>query len=188
MPAGLYAVIVISFLIVAAIVVRRTQRGAIVARLPLLDGETVILEESGLKLFHRSRKTAAHGGGTTTYRVHSTFTDRRGPPRHRRPRGQAQVRDPARPRLPDTRATGSRDGLSGLPPQVRALERIPDLRMLRGRRQRGRRRTERRASASSSRSPKPAPGGATHPRCGSRRRRPHGTRRRSRGSRRVRAG
>ena len=77
MPAGLYAVIVISFLIVAAVVVRRTQRGAIVARLPLLDGETVVLEESGLKLFHSSRKTAAHGGGTTTYRVHSMLTDRR---------------------------------------------------------------------------------------------------------------
>lgn len=77
MPAALYAVIVIAFVIVGVVVVRRTQRGAIVARLPLLDGERVLLEESGLKLFHRSRRTAAHGGGTTTYRVHSMLTDRR---------------------------------------------------------------------------------------------------------------
>jgi hypothetical protein len=76
-PAGLYVVIVIAFLIVAVGIVRRTQRGAIVARLPLLEGERVILEESGLKLLHRSRRTAALGGGTVTHRVRSTLTDRR---------------------------------------------------------------------------------------------------------------
>lgn len=77
MPAALFAIIVVAFVIVAVVIVRRTQRGAFVTRLPLLEGEQVLLEESGLKLFHRSRKTSAHGGGTVTYRVHSTLTDQR---------------------------------------------------------------------------------------------------------------
>src|SRR4051794_22548258 len=77
MPGALFAVIVIAFVVVGVVVVRRTQRGAIVARLPLDDGEQVILAEEGLKLFHRSRKLAVRGGGTVTYRVRSLLTDRR---------------------------------------------------------------------------------------------------------------
>ena len=77
MPVALFAVIVIAFVVVAVVVVRRTQRGAIVTRLPLDEGERVLLEEDGLKLFHRFRRTSAHGGGTVTHRVHSTLTDRR---------------------------------------------------------------------------------------------------------------
>ena len=77
MPGALFAVIVVAFVIVGVIVVRRTQRGAIVARLPIDDNEQVVLEEEGLKLFYRFRRTAAHGGGTVTYRVRSVLTDRR---------------------------------------------------------------------------------------------------------------
>jgi hypothetical protein len=73
----LFAIIVVVFVVVGVVLVRRTQRGAIVERLPLGDSERVILEEAGLKLFHRSRRRAARGGGTTTYRVRSVLTDRR---------------------------------------------------------------------------------------------------------------
>ena len=77
MPRALFAVIVVLFVLVAVVLVRRTQRGAIVERLPLGEGEHVLLEEGGLKLFHRSRRRAARGGGTTTHRVRSVLTDRR---------------------------------------------------------------------------------------------------------------
>jgi hypothetical protein len=77
MPAALLVVIVAGFVVVAVVVVRRTLRGAVVARLPLDEREHVILEEEGLKLFHRAFQTAAHGGGTTTYRVRSVLTDQR---------------------------------------------------------------------------------------------------------------
>jgi hypothetical protein len=77
MPGALFAVIVVLFVVVGVVLVRRTQRGAIVERLPLGDGEHVILEETGLKLFHRFRRRAARGGGTTTHRVRSVLTDQR---------------------------------------------------------------------------------------------------------------
>ena len=76
-PGAVFAVIVVAFVIVGVVVVRRTQRGAVVARLPLGEDEQVILEEEGLKLFHRFRRTAARGGGTVTHRVRSVLTDRR---------------------------------------------------------------------------------------------------------------
>jgi hypothetical protein len=76
-PGALFAVIVIVFVVVGVVVVRRMQRGAIVERLPLGEGEQVLLEEEGLKLFHRFRQTAVRGGGTVTYRVRSVLTDRR---------------------------------------------------------------------------------------------------------------
>lgn len=76
-PVALYVVIVIAFLVVAVVLVRRTQRGAVVARLPLGEGEQILLEEAGLKLFHRFRQTAVRGGGTVTHRVRSVLTDRR---------------------------------------------------------------------------------------------------------------
>ncbi len=77
MSGALYAVVVIAFVAVAVVVVRRTQRGAIVVRLPLEGGESVLLEEEGLKLSHRFRRTAAHGGVVVTHRVRSVLTDRR---------------------------------------------------------------------------------------------------------------
>ena len=39
--------------------------------------ERVLLEEEGLKLFHRFRQTSVRGGGTVTHRVRSVLTDRR---------------------------------------------------------------------------------------------------------------
>jgi hypothetical protein len=76
-PGAVFAVIVVAFVVVGVVVVRRLQRGAIVVRLPVGDNEQVILEEEGLKLFHRSRRAAVRGGGTVTYRVRSVLTDRR---------------------------------------------------------------------------------------------------------------
>jgi hypothetical protein len=76
-PAAVYAIVVVAFLCVGVLVVRRTQRGAVVARLPVDDGEQILLEEHGLKLFHRSRRIAVRGGGTVTHRVRSVLTDRR---------------------------------------------------------------------------------------------------------------
>jgi len=77
MPVALFAVIVIAFVVIGVVFVRRTQRGAFVTSLPIEDGEHVILEEEGLKLFHRFRRMAVRGGGTTTYRVRSVLTGRR---------------------------------------------------------------------------------------------------------------
>jgi hypothetical protein len=74
---ALFAVIVVAFAVVGVVFVRRTQRGAFVARLPIEEGEHVILEEEGLKLFHRFRRMAVRGGGTVTHRVRSVLTDRR---------------------------------------------------------------------------------------------------------------
>jgi hypothetical protein len=76
-PVAIFVVIVVVFVFVGVILVRRTQRGAIVERLPFLEGEHVVLEEEGLKLFHKFRQTAVRGGGTTTYRVRSVLTNRR---------------------------------------------------------------------------------------------------------------
>jgi hypothetical protein len=76
-PVAVFAVIVVAFVLVGVLVVRRTQRGAVVARLPLGEGEQMLLEEEGLKLFHMFRRTAARGGGTVTHRVRSVLTDRR---------------------------------------------------------------------------------------------------------------
>jgi hypothetical protein len=77
MPGWLFAVIVIVFVAVAIVLVRRSMKGAVLERLPLADGENVILEEEGLKISHRGRKGAAAGGWTTTYKVRSVLTDRR---------------------------------------------------------------------------------------------------------------
>src|SRR3954466_11782815 len=77
MPGWLFAVIVVAFLVGGVLYVRSKQKGAFVERFPLADGEAAILEEEGLKVFHRARKLAVRGGGTTTYRVRSLLTDRR---------------------------------------------------------------------------------------------------------------
>jgi len=77
MPGAVFAIIVVAFVVVAVVLVRRKQRGAIVAHLPLDQGEQVILEEEGLKLSHRFRQTSARGGWTVIHRVRSVLTDRR---------------------------------------------------------------------------------------------------------------
>ena len=77
MPGWLFAVIVLAFLAVAIVLVRRSMKGAIAERLPLAEGERVILEEAGLKLSSRSRKRALRGGWIVTYKVRSVLTDSR---------------------------------------------------------------------------------------------------------------
>ena len=77
MPGWVFAVVVIVFLAVAVVLVRRSMKGAIVEHLPLGEDEQVLLEEEGLKVFHRGRKTALRGGWTVTYRMRSALTDRR---------------------------------------------------------------------------------------------------------------
>ena len=77
MPGWLFAVIVIVFIAVAILLVRRSMKGAVLERLPIADGEQVILEEEGLKVTSRGRKGAVAGGWTTTYKVRSVLTDRR---------------------------------------------------------------------------------------------------------------
>ena len=80
MSAALFAVIVIVF-VVAAVVgvlyVHKTHKGAIVERLPLDQGEEILLEEEGLKLFHTFARTAVGGEGTLTHWVRAVLTDRR---------------------------------------------------------------------------------------------------------------
>jgi hypothetical protein len=77
MPVGLFAGIVIVFVIVGVIYVRSSQKRRIVERLPLEQDENVLLEEAGLKVFHRFRRMAVRGGGTVTHRVRAVLTDRR---------------------------------------------------------------------------------------------------------------
>lgn len=77
MPAALLAVIVIAVVVVGVVTVRRTQRRAFVAHLPIGEGEQVILEEEGLKLAYRFRRNAVRGGWSVTSRVRSILTDRR---------------------------------------------------------------------------------------------------------------
>jgi hypothetical protein len=77
MPGWLFAAIVVVFAAGAVLYIRSTQRGRIVERIPVEQGEEVLLEEEGLKVFHRFRRRSAFGGGTTTHRVRAVLTDRR---------------------------------------------------------------------------------------------------------------
>ena len=77
MPTVVFTAIVVAFLLVGVVLVRRSQRGAFVDRLPVGGDENVLLEEEGLKVGHRFRRMSVWGGWTTTYRVRSTLTDRR---------------------------------------------------------------------------------------------------------------
>src|SRR4051794_22656460 len=77
MPVWLYAGIVVAFVVAGVLYVRSTQKGAFVERLPVGPDEQVLLEEEGLKVFHRFRRTAVRGGGTVTLRVRAVLTDRR---------------------------------------------------------------------------------------------------------------
>src|SRR5262245_63370036 len=77
MPGWLFAVIVVAFVVGGVLYVRSTQKGRIVESLPLEPGESVLLEEEGLKVFHRFRRMAVRGGGTVTHRVRAVLTNRR---------------------------------------------------------------------------------------------------------------
>jgi hypothetical protein len=76
-PAWVFALIVVAFVVVAVFVIRSKQGGRIVERLPFEPDEHVLLEEAGLKLFHRFRKRAVRGGGTQIRGVRAVLTDRR---------------------------------------------------------------------------------------------------------------
>jgi hypothetical protein len=77
MPGALFAVIVVVFAVVGVVYVRSKQKGAIVERLPIDQDENVLLDEKGLKVFHRFRRMAVRGGGTVIHRVRVVLTDRR---------------------------------------------------------------------------------------------------------------
>ena len=77
MPGALFAVIVVVFVVVGVVYVRSKQKGAIVEHLPIDQDENVLLDEKGLKVFHRFRRMAVRGGGTVTYRLRVVLTDRR---------------------------------------------------------------------------------------------------------------
>lgn len=77
MPGALFAVVVVVFVVVGVVYVRSKQKGAIVERLPIDPDEKILLDESGLKVFHRFRRMAVRGGGTTTLRIRVVLTDRR---------------------------------------------------------------------------------------------------------------
>ena len=77
MPGALYAAIVVVFVVVGVVYVRSTQKRAIVERLPIDEDEDILLDETGLKVFHRFRRMAARGGGRITHRLRVVLTDRR---------------------------------------------------------------------------------------------------------------
>jgi hypothetical protein len=77
MPGWLFTGIVVVFAVGGVLYVRSKQKGAFVERLPLEEGENTLLEEEGLKIFHRARRRAIRDGGTVTYRVRVLLTDRR---------------------------------------------------------------------------------------------------------------
>jgi hypothetical protein len=77
MPGWLSAGIIVVFVVVGVVFIRSTQKGAFVERLPVEADEDVLLEEEGLKLFHRFRRRAVRDGGTVTYRVRAVLTNRR---------------------------------------------------------------------------------------------------------------
>ncbi len=77
MPGWLFAGVVVVFAVGGVLYVRSKQKGAFVERLPVEEGEATLLEEEGLKVWHRARRRAVRDGGTTTYRVRARLTDRR---------------------------------------------------------------------------------------------------------------
>ncbi|MES1246138.1 MAG: hypothetical protein ABUS54_00510 [Actinomycetota bacterium] len=77
MSGWLFAIVVVGFVVAAFLTIRSRQRGRIVEHLPLAPDERVLLEEEGLKVFHRFRRRSVGGGGTTTHRVRAVLTDRR---------------------------------------------------------------------------------------------------------------
>ena len=184
MPVGLFAGIVVVFVIVGVMFVRSSQKRRIVERLPLEEDEDVLLEEDGLKVFHRFRRRAVRDGGTVTYRVRAVLTDRRilvatGGPEGKHKFVILMILDyttPARGR--------TRERVCGLQEEVPPRERLSDVRVLgRGRQPR----EEDGEDGASDRRAVPggrAEAGAIHPRSSSTRSRPSGTERRSPAARR----
>lgn len=72
MSTIVFTVILVAFVAVAVVLVRRTLKPAITDRLPLEEGERVLLDEAGLKVDHRIRSK-----GVRTHRVRAVLTDRR---------------------------------------------------------------------------------------------------------------
>ena len=104
--------------------VRSTQKGAFVERLPVEQDEDVLLEEEGLKLFHRFRRMAVRGGGRYSSRAGGAHRSAH-PARDGRARGQAQVRDPDDPRLHDPGGGRPGDRVRGLQAEVRLQNGYP---------------------------------------------------------------
>jgi hypothetical protein len=77
MSGALFAVIAFVFVVMGVLYVRSTLKRAIVEQLPTDQDEDILLEEEGLKVFHRFRRMAVRGGGTVTHRVRVVLTDRR---------------------------------------------------------------------------------------------------------------
>jgi hypothetical protein len=71
------AIVAVAVVVAGVFFVRSRQKGAFVERLPLEEGEQILLEEAGLKLFHRFRRVSGRGGGVVTYRVRAVLTDAR---------------------------------------------------------------------------------------------------------------
>jgi hypothetical protein len=74
MPLWFLAILIV-FVVVSAIGIRWTIRRAIVDRLPIAEGETVLLAEEDLKVFHKIREHS--GGQSLTYKSRAVLTDRR---------------------------------------------------------------------------------------------------------------
>ncbi len=70
-----YIILIVLFVVVVAAIIRWKMRGAIVERLPFLPEEKILLEETGLKVFHKIRE--ASGGQSLTYRVTAVLTNSR---------------------------------------------------------------------------------------------------------------
>ena len=70
-----YLIPLLVFLVVAAIIIRWTLRRAIVEKLPVADGERVLLTETGLKVYHKVREH--YRGRTLTSAATVVLTDKR---------------------------------------------------------------------------------------------------------------
>jgi hypothetical protein len=70
-----FLTIMVVFVVVAVIGIRWTIRRAILDRLPIAEGETVLLAEEDLKVFHKIREHSS--GQALTYKSRAVLTDRR---------------------------------------------------------------------------------------------------------------
>ena len=70
-----YLIPLVVVLVAAVVIIRWTLRRAIVERLPVADGERVLLTETGLKVYHKVREH--YRGRTLTSGATVVLTDRR---------------------------------------------------------------------------------------------------------------
>ena len=68
-------ILLLVFMVAAVIIIRWTLRRAIVERLPVADGERVLLTETGLKVYHKVREH--YRGRTLTSGATVVLTDKR---------------------------------------------------------------------------------------------------------------